>query len=503
MSGYILSAHRRQRILLPEVLDDYVTEENPVRFLDAFVDSLNLKELGFTHAEPNDTGRPPYDPAVLLKLYLYGYLYRVRSSRKLERECQRNLEVMWLMRKLTPDFKTLADFRKDNVDCLRPLFQRLVALCRELRLLEGDLVAVDGSKFRAVNSKDRNFNRAKLADRLKSVEKSIDRYLKELDENDAKEAENPGLPSSVPNLKEKIERMKERQRRYRGLLSQLEAAGATEISLTDPDSRLMKGNNDRMEVAYNTQIAVEATSKLIVAYDVDNRASDHHQLAAMSSRAQEALGGQPLRVVADRGYYDGEQVRQCVEKGVTPYVPEPEKARGAAERDGIDPEFALDKFAYDPSTDTIVCTAGHRMTPLPIIRKSWRQRPEGIAIRVFRTSQCHSCPHFMTRCTHNPSGRRIQRPENEEFLEAMRARLRDVEGDRILSIRKSVVEHPFGTIKRAFNQGYLLLKGLRKVTGEMGLTMIAYDLRRLLSLVGTSGLLAHLSTRPRGRARAA
>ncbi len=504
MSGYIPAIHRRQRILLPETLDDYLTEENPVRFLDAFVDRLDLRELEITHAELNTTGRPPYDPAALLKLYLYGYLYGVRSSRRLERECRRNLEVMWLLRKLTPDFKTIADFRRDNVDHIRPLFQRLVALCRELRLLEGDLVAIDGSKFRAVNSRDRNYNRAKLADRMKSMEKSIDRYLRELDENDAKEAENPGLPASVPNLKEKIERMKERQRRYRGLLAQLEATGATEISLTDPDSRMMKGNNDRMEVAYNTQIAVEATSKLIVAYDLDNHPSDHHQLAAMSQQAQAALDKKALRAVADRGYYDGEQVRRCVEQGVTPYVPEPEKAKGSGERAGMSPEFYKERFVYDSISDTIVCPAGHRMTPSPVIRKGWRQRPEGVALRVFRTNRCHTCPHFMTRCTHSPFGRRIQRTENEEFLEAMRGRLRSSEGERMLTVRQSVVEHPFGTIKRAFDQGYLLLKGLRKVRGEIGFTMIAYDLRRLLSLVGTRGLVARLSVeRRQGRARPA
>ncbi len=499
MSGYVRAADRHQQILMPDLLDDYVTEENPVRFLDAFVDRLDLRKLGITHAEPNTTGRPPYDPAALVKLYLYGYLYGIRSSRKLERECHRNLELMWLMRRLAPDFKTIADFRRDNVDRIRPLFQQLVGLCRELRLLEGNLVAIDGSKFRAVNAKDRNFNRAKLVDRMKAVEKSIDRYLRELDENDAKEAENPGLPASVPNLKEKIERMKERMRRYRELADRLETTGATEISLTDPDSRMMKGNNDRMEVAYNGQIAVESQSKLIVAYDIDNKASDHHQLAAMARQAQSAMGKNHLTAVADRGYFDGEQVRRCVEQGITPYVPEPEKARGAAQRDGIDPAFSLDKFVYDAATDTIVCPAGERMTPLPATRKGWRQRPEGIAIRVFRTHRCHACPHFMSRCTHNPNGRRIQRRENEELLEAMRARVRTSEGDRLVALRQSIVEHPFGTIKRAFNQGYLLLKGLRKVIGEMGLTMIAYDLRRLLSLVGTRALVVHLSTGPKSR----
>ncbi len=452
MSGYIVAAHRRQRILLPEVLDDYVTEENPVRFLDAFVTSLDLRELGITHAEPKDTGRPPYDPAALLKLYLYGYLYGIRSSRKLERECHRNLELLWLMGKLTPDFKTLADFRRDNVDSFRPLFQRLVALCRELRLLEGDLVAIDGSKFRAVNSKDRNFNRAKLTDRMKSVEKSVDRYLKELDENDAKEAENPGLPASVPNLKEKIERMKERMRRYKGLLAQLEGTGATELSLTDPDSRMMKGNNGRMEVSYNTQIAVEAESKLIVAYEVDNKASDHHQLAAMAHRAREALRARRLTVVADRGYYDGSQVARCMADGVVPYVPELEKARGAAVRTGMDPEFTRDKFVYDAASDTVVCPEGHRMKPRPGRWESDRDRA-----KIYRTAACSSCPQFLTRCTHNVEGREIERSAFEEEVDAMRSRVRTAEGDRLVALRQTIVEHPFGTIKRAFNQGYLLM----------------------------------------------
>ncbi|MGI0131385.1 MAG: IS1182 family transposase, partial [Thermoplasmata archaeon] len=388
MSGYVPSQHRRQRILLPEILDDFVSEENPVRVIDAFVDGLDLGELGFTHAEPSEMGRPPYDPADLLKLYLYGYLYGVRSSRKLERECHRNLELMWLLRKLTPDFKTIADFRRDNVDHFRPLFQRLVALCKELQLLDGKLVAVDGSKFRAVNAKDRNFNRAKLEDRMKAVEKQVDRYLRELDENDAKEAGEAQLPLRVPNLKEKIARLKERQKAYRGHLAQLEATGASEISLTDPDSRMMKGNNDRMEVSYNTQIAVEAKSKLVVAYDVDNKASDHHQLAAMAERAREALGTKRLTAVADRGYYDGEQVRRCVESGITPYVPEPEKARGALERAGISPEFSREKFVYDPVSDTIQCPAGHRMTPGEEFLQRWRQRPEGVATKIYRTDQC-------------------------------------------------------------------------------------------------------------------
>lgn len=492
MSGFIPRVSRRQQILLPETLDGYIAEDDPVRFIDAFVDSLDLTALAFTHADPPETGRPPYRASDLLKLYLYGYLNHIRSSRRLERESHRNLEVIWLLRRLTPDFKTIADFRRDNVDRFRPLFQQLVTFCRELRLLEGDLVAIDGSKFQAVNSKDRNFNRAKLRDRMKGAEEKIDRYLRELDENDAKEAGEVQFPSRVPNLKEKIARMKEKLKEQQNHLARLEATGEAEISLTDPDSRLMMGN-ERLIVGYNGQIAVEANSKLVVAYDVDNKASDHHQLAAMARRAQQALGTKRLKVVADRGYFDGEQVRRCLEVGITPYVPEPEKGKGAGERTGISPAFYRDQFIYDASTDTYACPAGHRMTPLPAYQSRWRQRPEGIAVQVYRTDRCHTCPHFMTDCTHNRSGRRIQRRENEEILLAMRERLRGQGGRSMLDLRKATAEHPFGTIKRAFNQGYLLLRGLRKVTGEMGLTMLAYDLRRVITMVGTRRLLRHLT----------
>ena len=317
MSAYVPRCHRRQQILFPDTLDDYVTEENPVRFLDAFVDSLDLRTLGFTHAELKETGRPPYDPAALLKLHLYGYLNKVRSSRQLERECQRNVEVIWLLRKLAPDFKTIADFRKDNVGCIRPRFQALVEFCKGLHLLDSDIVAMDGSKFLAVNSKDRHFDPDKLRDKLKRIEEKVKRYLRELDENDAKEEGELTFPSHVPNLKEKIAKLKERPARYEGYRERMARTGETEISLTDPDSRMM-WCNDHLDLSYTCETAVEAQNKLIVAYDVTNDAVDHHQLAPMAHRAREALGVDHLRAIVDKGFFDSEQIGRCVENGVTP-----------------------------------------------------------------------------------------------------------------------------------------------------------------------------------------
>lgn len=289
MSGFVQGHHRRQRILLPDSLDDYVSEENPVRFIDAFVESLDLGKMRFTHSEPKDTGRPPYDPADLLKLYLYGYLNRVRSTRMLERECHRNIEAIWLMRKLTPDFKTISDFRRDNVDHIHPVFRELVALCKRLDLPDRELVAIDGSKFKAVNSQKRHFTRKSLQRDLDALDKRIGRYLRELDENDAKEAREEPLLSRVKDLKKKIAAMKERKKQQAALLLRMEASGETEVSLTDPDCRSMK-THGTVDLCYNTQIAVEAKNKLIVEYEVTNHPSDDKQLAPMAARAREALG---------------------------------------------------------------------------------------------------------------------------------------------------------------------------------------------------------------------
>lgn len=493
MTGFIPSVSRRQQFLLPDLLDDYVSEENSVRFIDAFVDSLDLGKMGFVHAEPKEVGRPPYNPADLLKLYLYGYLNRVRSSRRPERECHRNLEVIWLMRKLTPDFKTIADFRMASADQVRLVFREMVEFCRKLGWLDPSLVAIEGSKFRAVNSIERHYTPQSLEVHKRQIDERLARYLKELDENDAKEAQEEAFPSHVKNLKEKIAALRDKKRSLDEIRTRMEGTGLEEVSLTDPDSRVMM-NHGRHEMCFNAQIAVEARNKIIVAFDGDNKASDHHQLAPMATRAKEALGVDRLGAVADKGYYDGSQAPRCVEAGITPYLPQPEKAKGSGDRVGISPEFYKDHFHYDPSTDTIVCPAGHRMHPGSTLQYLRNRRTEPTVLKIYRTNDCFSCPHHMTRCTLNPQGRSIQRAEHETVLEAMSARMRTGAGRWVLVLRKALVEHPFGTIKRGLDQGYLLLRGTRKVRGEMGLTMTAYDMRRALNLVGTKGLVAALGS---------
>lgn len=490
MSGYVQGMNRYQDILFPDLLDDYVTEENLARFIDAFVDGLDLVSMGFTHSETKETGRPPYDPADLLKLYLYGYVNSVRSSRKLERECQRNVEVLWLLKKLVPDFKTIADFRKDNVDNIKKVFKELVTLCKGMGLLDTAFVAIDGTKFRAVNSHDRHHNRETVEEDLRHIDEKLTQYLKEMDENDKKEVGESHIPSNVKDLKVKIEKLKERQEKLKGFQTRMEATGETEISETDPESRMMK-DHGRTEVCYNGQIVTEKMNKLIVAYDVTNNAHDAPALASMGRQTLEMLGVEKIDVTADKGYSSGMQLKLCKESGITTYIPEADRREHLAALNGCRPEFLVEKFRYDPSTDTYVCPEGKLLT-------FWRQAASSgdTAIRVYRGQECLGCRFHLAGCTKNKDGRTIKRRDYSETLVEVRARMATIEGKEKFALRKTLVEHPFGTIKRDFNQGYLLLKGLRKVKGELGLTMLAYDLRRIHNILGVRQLISHIIKDP-------
>lgn len=304
--AYIEGISRKQVILFPDVIDDYIEDNNEVRFIDAFVDSLDLLKLGFKHSELESTGRPPYNPRDLLKLYIYGYINRIRSSRSLEKEANRNVGVMWLLKKLTPDFKTIADFRKDNKEAIKAVFREFVLLCKHLNLFSGELVAIDGSKFKAVNSKKRNFTEQKLKDKIKEIDDKINTYLKELEDNDNSEANI--MPVSVKELEAKIESLKERKYEYQELLRKLKGCSDTQISLTDPDSRVMV-NNQRIDVCYNVQTTVDEKHKLILDHEVTNVIKDSAQLSKMANRAKEILGVEGLEVLADKGYYDMEEVK--------------------------------------------------------------------------------------------------------------------------------------------------------------------------------------------------
>ena len=483
MSEHVNGTHRDQTILFPDTLDKYVDKENPVRFIDAFIDSLNLEKLGFKHAIPSETGRPSYDPSDLLKLYVYGYLNQVRSSRKLERECYRNVEVMWLMKKLAPDHKTIADFRKDNVDCIKPVFKEFVYLCRNLDLYGAQLVAIDGTKFKAVNSRSNNLNEKTVALRLKQTEEKIAEYLKEMDQNDTADSdEDENI--KVDGLKEKIGKLEEEKQRYKQVQNQMKATGQKEVSLTDPDSRLMRVDSQRLEVSYNIQTSVDAKRHLIVDYDVINNSTDHHQLTGDAEAAKQTLGVDRLDVVSDKGFYVEKDVFDCENNGVTLFMPIPSVLSPYKSVGVPTPEFYSDQFVYDAARDVYVCPAGNVM---PFWKRGGRGK--GLEGRLYR-STCCGCCSVRSRCTRNKRGRYMFRGEYDGAVDRLRVRLAGSEGREKVRLRRMLAEHPFGTMKRAFNQGYLLLKGLRKVKGEVGFTMLAYNMRRAINILGVGTLIA-------------
>jgi transposase len=474
--AHIPGADRSQAVLLPEVLDDYVRPDNPVRFLDAFVGQLELGALDFQRAVPAETGRPGYDPGDLLRLYLYGYLHRIRSSRRLEQETHRNVELMWLLRRLTPDFKTIADFRRDHPEALKRVGREFLVLCRQLDLFGGELLAIDGSKFRAVNARDQSYTPARLATLQRDIDRTITRYLKELQRQDAAEAGTEG--PSADALQEKIAALQQRQARYAALQHELAASGETARSLTDPDSRPMMSGG-RIEVCYNVQTAVDAQHKLIVADDVTNAAGDRDQLSPLATAAQAALGGAAPVVVADQGYYHGAEIKTCLDAGLTPLVPRPRTS--ANEARGL---FTKDDFVYHPAADAYRCPAGETLTYRTTTVELGR------TIKNYRTSACRRCA-LRPRCTRNQDGRKLTRWVDEHLLERMAQRLKRDRG--LYAQRKALSEHPFGTMKRAMDQGYFLLKGLRKVRGEFSLTVLAYNLKRVMNLVGIPRLLEALA----------
>jgi transposase len=473
--SYIEGESREQRVLFPEVLDDYISEDNLVRFIDAFVDGLEMEELGFDRTAPKETGRPPYDPRDLLKLYIYGYLNRVRTGRTLERECQRNVELMWLMRKLRPDFKTITDFRKDNRKAFRGVFRQFVLLCKGLGLVGGELVAVDGSKFKAVNSGQRNFSQKKLEERLKKIDEKVERYLDEMDRGDE---EGKDTEISAAELKQKIEKLKERKGRYEELLKELGASGQSQVSLTDPESRAM-ALTPRGEVSYNVQTAVDRKHHLIVEQDVTNEGLDNHQLFTMAQKTKQMLGQDELQVVADMGYYNHEELKRCEEAGITTYVSKPLVSKNTAR--GL---FGKEKFVYEADGDCYRCPAKERLD----FRFETQEGDK--KFRYYWTQACPGCA-LKAQCTTDPRFHRIKRWEHEAVLERIEQRVNA--NTVILKLRQQLVEHPFGTIKFWNDQRHFLMRGLEKVKAEFSLSTLAYDIKRALNIVGVRGLIAALN----------
>ena len=477
--GYKAGVDREQQVLFPEMLDEYVSPENPVRFIDAFVTQLEMGELGFERAVPAREGAPGYDPRDLLKLFIYGYLNKTRSSRRLERETHRNLEVIWLMRRLRPDHKAIAEFRRKHPKALKQVSREFVLLCRKLELFGAQLVFIDGAKFRAVNSKDRNFTVPKLQILLSRIDANIEQYLAALEAQDAQEKEQPG--TTEPQLQEKLKAFQERKEEYERYLKHLQEIGESQLSLTDPESRLMKLHGDQ-KVCFNAQIAVDAKHHLIVADDVTNEVSDLEQLAPMAKTAMQVLEVETLDASADAGYHNGVEVVECEANGITPWVPKP-KTSSKNEKKGL---YTKEAFTYSPEQDAYRCPAGQ------LLGFSTQTEQNGRILRYYSNwPACAACP-LRARCTQSKQGRRIMRTPEEPRLEAMGQRMKENPG--LMLQRKSVVEHPFGTMKWWWDGGYFLLKGLVKVRGEFSLMTLAYNLRRVINLLGVECLLEALRT---------
>jgi transposase len=475
MKRFVEGTDRHQSTLFPECLEDWICEDNPVRVIDVFVDELDLADLRFNGVDPELTGRPSYHPSVLLKLYIYGYLNRVQSSRRLEREAGRNTEVMWLTGRLVPDHKTIADFRKNNGAAIRKVCAQFVALCREIGLLMKASVAIDGSKFKAVNNRDKNFTRAKMERRIAQIEESVARYLSQLDTADLQEP-SEALAVKTAHLKDKLAKLASEMERLKAIERAMLASPDQQISLTDPDSRSMatSGRGSGV-VGYNVQVAVDTEHHLIVTHEVTNTGSDRSQLAKVASQAKSVLGTDRLDVVADRGYFNSPEILACAQADIIVTLPKP--MTSGAKADG---RFGKQDFVYLSAEDVYRCPAGERLN------YRYTNEEDGKTLRRYWTTACPRCP-LKARCTTGPE-RRITRWEHEHLLEAAQERL-DA-NPQAMRVRRETAEHPFGTLKMWMGATHFLMKRLPKVATEMALHVLAYNLTRVMNIIGVKPLLA-------------
>jgi transposase len=478
MKRFVEGTDRGQATLFPECLADWIEENNAAQVIDVFVDELDLAALGFDGVAAEATGRPSYHPSVLLKLYIYGYLNRVQSSRRLEREAGRNVEVMWLTGRLVPDHKTIADFRKDNGRAIRQVCARFIMLCRRLDLFTEVSVAIDGSKFKAVNNRDKNFTRAKMERRMAQIEESVARYLQQLDTADRQEP-SEALKIKASHLKEKIEKLKQEMQRLATLKVEMLATLDQQISLTDPDSRSMatSGRGSGV-VGYNVQVAVETKHHLIVTHEVTNEGSDRSQLSAMAKQAKAALNVEKLDAVADRGYFNGEEILACEEAGITVTLPKPMTSNSKAEG-----RFGKQDFRYVAEADVYVCPAGERLAYY------YTTKDKGLVVHRYVTNACRHCA-IKHNCTKGKE-RRISRWEHEHVIDAVQRRL-DEHPEKMRQ-RRETVEHPFGTIKARMGATHFLMKTLPRVTSEMALHVLAYNLTRVINIMGVRPLMAAMT----------
>jgi transposase len=478
MSGFIQGIDRHQETLFPESLDDYIDHDNPTRVIDVFIDSLKLIDLGFTTI-PSHTGRPGYHPSILLKLYLYGYLNRIQSSRRLECETQRNVELMWLLGRLTPDFKTIADFRKDNGKAIKRVCSEFVLLSKRLGLLATECVAVDGSKFKAVNNADRAFSKAKIERRRQKIDESIDDYLKEIervDRQNTKESRN-----KIKNLKQRLAKVEKEAQRLELLEKELLETPDKQISMTDPDARIMatRGRSSVM-VGYNVQIAVDTKNHLIIAHEVTNIGNDRSQLSNIAIQANEVLGCDDLCVLADKGYYKGEEILACNEAGLTTYLPRSKTSNNRAA--GL---YDRSEFIYNAEKDEYVCPANQ------VLSRRHSSVEQGKKMNTYYASNpvCRACPK-KEQCTTGVN-RRVRRWEHEQVLDDLDSRMAN-EPSR-MQTRRSTVEHPFGTIKHWMGHTHFQMRTIARVSTEMSLHILSYNLKRVISIMGIKQLMLAIS----------
>jgi transposase len=477
MGRFIEGCDRRERRLLPDCVDDYVGEDSPVRVVDVFVDELDLAALGFEGAAA--TGRPGYHPATMLKLYVYGYLNQVQSSRRLEREAGRNVELMWLTGKLAPDFKTIADFRRDHGAAIQAACRRFVLLCRKLGLIAGGTVAVDGSRMRAVNARDRNFTLVTIRRRMEQVDASIVRYLGMLDTADRQEGEAAELRAT--RLTTRLGELRRQMRELEVMEEAVMASSDRQISLTDPDARAMaSAGTGTGLVGYNLQAAVDTESHIVVAHEVLNLSHDRTSLAAMGRQASQATGADTLTVLADRGYFSGPEVLACEEAGIVAVCPKP--LTSGAKAGG---RFGKQDFVYDPASDTYRCPAGETLT------RRFASLEHGMRLHGYTTPACRSRCTIRAECTASIE-RRIKRWEHEEVIDAMQARL-----DRwpdAMRVRRRTVEHVFGTIKDWMGRSHFKTRTLNNVATEASLHILAYNIKRAVALLGVPGMIAAMQS---------
>lgn len=471
MSKFISGENREQSTLFPESLEDYVGEENTVRVIDVFIEELNLAEIGFKGLTLKATGRPKYHPATLLKLYLYGYLNRIQSSRRLETECRRNVELMWLLGKLAPDFKTIADFRKDNGDGIKNVCKTFVEVCRRLNMFEGSVVAIDGSKFKASNNKSNNYTPKKVQFHIDRVEKNIARYLELLDEADKEQVNSVKIEATKERLAEFRNQLKE----LHEIKEQVENHPDKQISTTDPDSRLMKTQGFSRVVSYNVQSAVDTKNHLIVAHDVIN-VPDRGQLAPMTKLAQDALNRKDILALADKGCFSQRDIKDAMDLGAKVLVPKGDTS--GSEKAGI---FNRSQFKYDKENDHCVCPAGNE---LPRKRRVF---DSGLDLDVYvNGAACTSC-QIRSQCTRSKKEpRKVKRWIHEDLTDKMLTELDD--NPEAMLQRKQTVEHPFGTIKLWMGATHLLTRRFKNVSTEISLHILAYNFRRMITIMGVRDL---------------